>query len=609
MQKKLRNFTSFFCLFFLSFPLSLVFAAERKLEVNYPEIFGIKPETVAIGIPEYIKYIFILVIAIFGFIVFGALIRAGFLYLTSIDQPAKRQEAKDSISSAFLGLFVLLASYLIFYTINPELVVFNLPPLTEVPVTTPEAVEFKSAKTSLITAELPLGQEVEAGLWSEERIKNIGDLATSTEIFFTQEITVAGQKQNKISDLNKYLRNLTLECKCENLKGQCSSPSAYISAALPMGCSGDPCKKNQSKPEVRNQIEDVIKIDNEKIKTLLEYQKKFINQKDLLAQELNTFNDLEEQIISCQPQGLMIRNDYLASFDFFEKQGWNLKSIIQKDFPYNRQDPLTFYCPAGGTFYDFSYTPASELPTGISLPEELPEETKGETRISCPVEYPVGEVLDNARELAIETTIKLEKTANLLEKMAAAIKEMVENVSKCNKEPCKINCACLPNPCWNVCDPFGICLPYCRARCLQAVGGCSGTPCPREKIKEKQDEIYNLEKEIFNTLKEIKNLLSSASSVIGDKEDPKSLINVREKIKPCFGPEVSEETGTMTSPYALFSCEDAIGNFGPTGQIIGGCHARDFFCCLFRKRRQPLLRLEPFTLVPIILLLIDINLW
>jgi len=61
-------------------------------------------------------------VKIAGIIVFGVLIYGGIRYLTSVGSPSAIADAKDQIFSAFLGLIILLFSYLILNTLNPQLI-------------------------------------------------------------------------------------------------------------------------------------------------------------------------------------------------------------------------------------------------------------------------------------------------------------------------------------------------------------------------------------------------------------------------------------------------------------------------------------------------------
>lgn len=104
---------------------SFVFAQERTLEVPLPGIGGEPGITTTPFLPDYIKYIFNFTLGIGGLIVFGVLLYSGFNFLTSVGNPSKMADSKDRIFSALLGLVVLLGSWLLLTTINPELIKIN----------------------------------------------------------------------------------------------------------------------------------------------------------------------------------------------------------------------------------------------------------------------------------------------------------------------------------------------------------------------------------------------------------------------------------------------------------------------------------------------------
>lgn len=76
-------------------------------------------------LPQLIEYLYEWGITIGGLVTFIALVSAGFQYLTSVGDPSKMKEATSNITSAVLGLTLLLSSWLILNTINPELTTFN----------------------------------------------------------------------------------------------------------------------------------------------------------------------------------------------------------------------------------------------------------------------------------------------------------------------------------------------------------------------------------------------------------------------------------------------------------------------------------------------------
>jgi len=130
-MKKLSLF--FLISIFLFGTLAFVLAEERELEVQYPTVPGaITPTTVeGTQLPDYVKYIFNFAIIIAGAVAFGVITWGGIRWLTSAGDPSKLKDAKDQIFAAFLGLIILLSSYLILTTINPQLVIFEVEELEE----------------------------------------------------------------------------------------------------------------------------------------------------------------------------------------------------------------------------------------------------------------------------------------------------------------------------------------------------------------------------------------------------------------------------------------------------------------------------------------------
>lgn len=77
---------------------------------------------------QYIKVIFQYLVGLAAIISAAVVLFGGFIWLTSFGSPEKVKQAKDYIVGAFVGLFLALFSYLILFTINPDLV--NLKPIT-----------------------------------------------------------------------------------------------------------------------------------------------------------------------------------------------------------------------------------------------------------------------------------------------------------------------------------------------------------------------------------------------------------------------------------------------------------------------------------------------
>ncbi len=123
---KLKKISAILILSIFSvFVLADFVLAQFTPEVTYPEIAS-KTVTTTTSLPEYIIYMFNLAVIIGVLIVIGVVVFGGFLYLTSAGNPSQMREAKSRIFNGFLGLIILLASYLILNTINPQLTVIRL---------------------------------------------------------------------------------------------------------------------------------------------------------------------------------------------------------------------------------------------------------------------------------------------------------------------------------------------------------------------------------------------------------------------------------------------------------------------------------------------------
>lgn len=92
---------------------------------------------------ELVKYLYGWGVSLGGIAVFIALVIAGFEYITSIGNPGKMKDAIDRITSAAIGLALLLGSYAIFELINPEIVTLK---------NTFDVVKYDDAFTSCIDA-------------------------------------------------------------------------------------------------------------------------------------------------------------------------------------------------------------------------------------------------------------------------------------------------------------------------------------------------------------------------------------------------------------------------------------------------------------------------
>ncbi len=95
--------------------------AAVRLETGLPTIpaTGL---TVGQELPEYINYLFIFGLGAIAVLALGMMMYGGIQYILAAGNVATKLEAKETITQALIGLGLLLISYLLLKTINPDLV-------------------------------------------------------------------------------------------------------------------------------------------------------------------------------------------------------------------------------------------------------------------------------------------------------------------------------------------------------------------------------------------------------------------------------------------------------------------------------------------------------
>ncbi len=90
--------------------------------INFPEIPGTENLDPAEGIPELIAFVYLIGLWLVGIAVFVQITGGGVRWLLSAGKPGEIEKAKAQITNAIFGLILLLSSYVILYTINPDLI-------------------------------------------------------------------------------------------------------------------------------------------------------------------------------------------------------------------------------------------------------------------------------------------------------------------------------------------------------------------------------------------------------------------------------------------------------------------------------------------------------
>lgn len=232
-----------------------VSAQEKSLEIQYPETSGFQPTTTKTALPDYIKYIFNFIIAITGIIGLIVLSVGGFRFLFSAESPSLKTAAAKQMIFGFLGMLILLFSYIIFTTINPQLTkikISSFPKPKEISITLPEPAP---------------AQDKNPFARINEIVGKIG-LATAS-----------------IEQLSKELKTLVENCDCQatlpfclcrNYMGSCQFQYCYIGTS-------HPC------PDIKKIRETEQKI--------IAFQKEILYYKnEILAERNDLLFEIEEQL-------------------------------------------------------------------------------------------------------------------------------------------------------------------------------------------------------------------------------------------------------------------------------------------------------------------------
>jgi hypothetical protein len=94
------------------------------LELSYPTINNLKIE-LGMDIGTLVMWFYYFIVTISGLAAFAMIVWGGISWLTSAGNPSKTGEAKDRITSAILGLLLILGSWIIINLINPDLLRFG----------------------------------------------------------------------------------------------------------------------------------------------------------------------------------------------------------------------------------------------------------------------------------------------------------------------------------------------------------------------------------------------------------------------------------------------------------------------------------------------------
>lgn len=158
MKIKMNNKKVFLILFLsvLVFPMFVLGA----LENTYPAL----PNSPAPGVGgvDFFVYAFNLAVIVAAVVAISVIIYSGVTIMLSSGNMAKITDAQDRIKGAIFGTFLLLASYILITTINPELKKFEIQKVSSIPGQIIENITPKPTNTTVTYEELPIGSIIES---------------------------------------------------------------------------------------------------------------------------------------------------------------------------------------------------------------------------------------------------------------------------------------------------------------------------------------------------------------------------------------------------------------------------------------------------------------
>lgn len=249
-----------------------------------------------LSITEAFQKLYQYLISISGVVALAALIVGGIIYLTSAGEPEKLNKAKKQILAALFGIVLLLSSYLILRTINPELIEIQLPQLTPIVIH---------------PLNLPPGQARSPILF--DKVKNIVD-----------EVKKAVEN---IENSSKEIKKLTDQCNCKNTQPLCmcsggSSGDACQAQKCYAGPGTHPCPDFQ---EIKNQQQMIIAWRNE----ILYYKNRSLAEIEDLKDEIKKV--LDEQILYYTKKRMAETDQEVKQYWTEEKEEVTKEKNLKKD--------------------------------------------------------------------------------------------------------------------------------------------------------------------------------------------------------------------------------------------------------------------------------------
>lgn len=208
MKKLGKKLTLFFFLItaVLISVSALTWAAD--LETGYINLPGVtKPDTVDTPLNIYLKYIYNLSIFLAAALAFVLLVWGGLGYIINSHNPGRLTEDREKVKYAFLGLFIILGSYMIVNTISPDLTLLPSGKLPFIPSVFVPDVKVPETSSNHFS-EIPLGIMITAEIGPSAYITTSTASVTTTTDPDTKGANYAASSSDVLSYPTQYQETL-----------------------------------------------------------------------------------------------------------------------------------------------------------------------------------------------------------------------------------------------------------------------------------------------------------------------------------------------------------------------------------------------------------------
>jgi len=220
----------------------------KDLELKYPEILGLRPTTTEIGL-QFFQYLYTFFIWALGFIFLGSMVYGGIKWMTA-QTPEEVKIAQSRIIGSFVGVIIVLGSWIILRTIEPEFVAFFVEkhPSSEAPIP-PVPIPEEEKPKEIVAVEIPLGKTIDGFRKEVEQPKQTllpfktfleGGNSNLTEILakphipnFDGEYGILDIKKEELEEwknLNERIKNINF--KDRNILDNYNTPSPLVKSQL-----------------------------------------------------------------------------------------------------------------------------------------------------------------------------------------------------------------------------------------------------------------------------------------------------------------------------------------------------------------------------------------